>query len=281
MRFESWWKAPASSSQAWPWLHKGLCKNYPPSGLHPGPVMSETPQVQPRHGYSSAEDSRMQPGLWTTDLGQMAPPQLLSRETGISPPATVEPPAGICEVCFATEIGSWKGGGGGVGIKPKDRTLWLECTRQNITNRAQDLMPLAVPFIYNPRDMKTFFQKASESPWNFSRRKASLIEGIVPSSSLSSSLERTYITHSLRSQNAGSFPEYSEVLPALCLSPLPHCHLGGSDFEPALEKNCSPSNHLPMKSGGKKNILGVPLCARLKLKAFKGLIKRCVSLWFI
>lgn len=195
----------------------------------------------------------MQPVLWTTDLGQMAPLKPFSRDTGISPPATAEPPAGICEVCFATEMGSWKGGGGGgVGIKPKGRALWLECTRQDITKRAQYLMPLALPFIYNPRDMKIFFKKASESPWNFSRRKASLIEGIVPSSSLSSSLERTYITHSLCSQNAGSFPEYSEVLPALCLSPLPHCHLGGSDFEPALEKSCSPSNHLPMKSGGKK-----------------------------
>ena len=169
--------------------------------------MPESPQVQPRHGYSSVVDSRMQPGLWTTDLGQTAPLKPFSRATGISPPATGEPPAGICEACFVTEIGSWKGGGGGAGIKPKDRTLWLECTRQNITQRAQDLMPLAVPFIYNPRDMEIFFKKASESPWNFSRRKASLIEGIVPSSSLSSSLERAYIIHSLHSQNAGSFPE--------------------------------------------------------------------------
>ena len=169
--------------------------------------MPESPQVQPRHGYSSVVDSRMQPGLWTTDLGQTAPLKPFSRATGISPPATGEPPAGICEACFVTEIGSWKGGGGGAGIKPKDRTLRLECTRQNITQRAQDLMPLAVPFIYNPRDMEIFFKKASESPWNFSRRKASLIEGIVPSSSLSSSLERAYIIHSLHSQNAGSFPE--------------------------------------------------------------------------
>ena len=111
--------------------------------------MPESPQVQPRHGYSSVVDSRMQPGLWTTDLGQTAPLKPFSRATGISPPATGEPPAGICEACFVTEIGSWKGGGGGAGIKPKDRTLRLECTRQNITQRVSKIcLGILMVFIF-------------------------------------------------------------------------------------------------------------------------------------
>lgn len=207
MKFESWWKALASSSQAWPWLHKGLCKI-----IHAqDSILTQWYQRLPRCSPGTDTTLRMilecsqgcEPLTWVRWLLW----NLSVEQLGSPPPATVEPPAGICEACFVTEIGSWKGGGGGAGIKPKDRTLRLECTRQNITKRAQDLTPLAVPFIYNPRDMEIFFKKASESPWNFSRRNASLIEGIVPSSSLSSSLERAYIIHSLRSQNAGSFPE--------------------------------------------------------------------------